>query len=43
MKDCPEKSFKENDIFSMKRIVGFYLILSAKVFSHGTIPIENMG
>ena len=37
MKDCPlkwpEKSFKENDIFSMKKIVGPTSELSAKVFN----------
>ena len=36
MKNCPkkwpEKSFKENDIFSMKMIVGSTLELSTKVF-----------
>ena len=36
MKDCPskrpEKSFKENDSFSIKKIVGSTLELSDKVF-----------
>ena len=32
----PEKSFKENDIFSMKKIAGSTLELSAKVFYHWT-------
>ena len=50
MKDCPykwrEKSFKENDSFSIKKIVGSTLELSAKCFSHWTstylkIWVEN--
>ena len=40
MKDCPyklpEKIFKENDIYSMKKVVGSAHELSAKYFSHWT-------
>ena len=50
MKDCPEKwpekYFKENDSFTIKKIVGSTLELSAKSFSHWTstylkIWVEN--
>ena len=48
MKDCPlkrpEKSFKENDIFSMKKIVGFNpRLIHKSSFLIGQVPIENMG
>ena len=48
MKDCPqkwpEKSFKENDIFSMKKIVGSTLDLSTKpVISLDKYQLKNMG
>ena len=48
MNDCllkwPEKSFKENDIFSMKKIVGSTPELSAKVFlSLDKYQLKNMG
>ena len=48
MKDCPykwpEKSFKENDIFSMKNRVGSTLDLSTKaVFSWDKYQLKNMG
>ena len=49
MKDCPlkgfkEKGFKENDSFSIKKIVGSTLELSAKVcFSLDKYLFKNMG
>ena len=48
MKDCPkkwpEKSFNENDIFSIKKIVGSTLDLSTKaVFSLDKYQLKNMG
>ena len=48
MNDCPEKwpdeSFKENDIFSMNKIVGSTPELSAKVFiSLDKYQLKNMG
>ena len=48
MKDChknyKEKSFKENDIFSMKKIVGSTLDLSTKaVFVLDKYQLKNMG
>ena len=48
MKDCPlkwpEQSFEENDIFSMKKIVGSTLDLSTKaVFSFDKYQLKNMG
>ena len=48
MKDCPkkisEKSFKDNDIFSMKKIVDSTLSLSAKVFFLiDKYQLRNMG
>ena len=48
MKDCPEKlpekSFNENDIFSMKKVVGSTLDLSTEsLFLIGQVPIEKYG
>ena len=48
MKDCPEKlpekSFNENDIFSMKKVVGSTLDLSTKAFfSLDKYQLKNMG
>ena len=48
MKDCPQKSpdknFKENDSFSIKKVVGSTLELSAKVFfSLDKHLFKNMG
>ena len=48
MKDCPkengQKSFKENDIISMKKIEGSILNLPAKVFfSLDDYQLKNMG
>ena len=46
MKDCPLKSFKENDSFSIKKIVGSTLDYLQKCFSQWTstylkIWVEN--
>ena len=40
----PDKSYKENDMFSMEMIVGSALELSAKgVFLIAQVSIKNMG
>ena len=39
----PEKSFKENDIYSMKMIVSSTSIIRKSVFLIGQVPIKNMG
>ena len=45
MKDCPltRESFKENDIFSMRKIVGSILVIHKSRFLIGQVPIEKYG